>query len=194
LSPDDRLLSLPEAVKQVHGSFVSLLHRGILCISYNSIYEVKTPTELTFEEALLNGGACGYAVCLKPLRFAKLPDHIAMSFAEIQQPNRYYVFEVRAEAIRHLEQIPTADQLGATFSVQEVRAIHTPDSRHGPKYDPCGHPFQMRGFIVDRHGTPKEWTHAAKLGWRTEMLNMDSSVKPSTRWQRMKAWLQTELG
>jgi hypothetical protein len=170
-----------------------------LYLCYNSISEVKTPTlsqstELTFEAALLSGDARGYAVCLKPLRFAKLPDHVAMTFAEIRQPNRYYVFEVKADANRYLEQIPAEDRLGATFSVQEVRVIHAPDSRHGPKCDPSGHPFQMRGFIVDQHGATKEWTHEVMLGWRAEALTLDNTARPSDRWQRLKAWFEAQLG
>jgi hypothetical protein len=120
----------------------------------------------SFEEALRGGEAKGYAVCAKPLRFARLPDTVAATFAEIGDANCYFVFQKEADATRRLEQIRPEDQLGWIFSVREIAHLAPAGPNDGPKLDLHGHPFEMRGFLVDQSGGVTEWRHPGKLGWR----------------------------
>jgi hypothetical protein len=113
----------------------------------------------SFEQALLRREANGYAVCAKPLRFSKLPDSVVTTFAEIGEENCYYVFEKQDEAERRLAQIHPNDRLGWIFSVIEVSYLCRLRPNDGPKLDPCGFPFKMRGVIVDKSGIITKWGH-----------------------------------
>jgi len=105
-------------------------------------------------------------VCAKPLRFSHLPDSVAITFAEIGDVNCYYVFETRDDARRQLAQIPPDDRVGRLFSVIEVAYLRRLKANDGPKLDPCGFPFRMRGFIVDKSGAVTKWGHRGRFGWR----------------------------
>ena len=119
----------------------------------------------TFEEAILRGEATGFSVGAKPLRFARLPNSIATAFAEIGDVNCYYVFETRAEARRRLKLIPPASRLGWIFSVRKVSHLRGLEASGGPQLDVRGHPFEMRGFVVDKSGVVSEWIHGGRFGW-----------------------------
>jgi hypothetical protein len=121
---------------------------------------------LTFEGALLRGEVTGFVVCAKPLRFDKLPDAVATSFVEVAGANGYYVFESESDARTLLESISADERLGSTYHVREVQYLPDGGPRDGPRLDPTGHPFQMRGYIVDKAGQRSEWRHSGKLGWR----------------------------
>ncbi|HVU47667.1 MAG TPA: hypothetical protein VHD85_16170 [Terracidiphilus sp.] len=120
----------------------------------------------TFEEALLLGETKGYAVCAKPLRFARLPDTVATTLAELGDEGCFHVFQSEAEANKKLAQIPPEDRLGWVFSVREVAYLASVGSNDGPKLDLRGHPFQMQGFVVDSSGNVTPWRHPGRLGWR----------------------------
>lgn len=152
----------------------------------NEVAENK-PSAVTFEAGLLRGEASGYAVCVKPLRFAKLPDAIAMTFAEIGEPNCYYVFESEADAAAALQRMPSSAQLGCELTIRTVRYLGEADRRTGPRLDATGHPFEMRGFIVDKNGATKEWAQSGKLGWRDANLEPETPViSRSGLWDRIK--------
>lgn len=120
----------------------------------------------SFEEALLRGEAKGYAVCAQALRFARLPDTVATTFAEIGDANCSFVFQNEADATRRPGRIRPEDQLGWIFNVREIIHLAPAGPNDGPKLDLHGHPFQMRGFLVDESGGVTEWKHPGKLGWR----------------------------
>lgn len=119
----------------------------------------------SFSDALLRGEP-GYAVCIMPQRFARLPEAIAVSFAEIGEPNSYYVFATEEGARERLQRIPECDRFGYVFTIRKIHFLPISTPRDGPRLDATGHPFQMRGFIVDQSGNEKRWTHSGKLGWR----------------------------
>jgi hypothetical protein len=123
------------------------------------------PVDPTFEQALLRGEASGYAICVKPLRFAKLPNTIATAFAEIGEAHCYYVFELESEARAQMERIPPQERLGCILSIESIRYIPEWGPQNGPRFDATGHPSRMRGFVVDRFGAITEWKHAGRLGW-----------------------------
>ena len=58
----------------------------------NTVDPRSVPTR-SFAEALRCGEAKGYAVCAKPLRFARLPDIVATTFAELGDANCYSVYQ-----------------------------------------------------------------------------------------------------
>jgi len=148
-----------------------------------------------FEEALLCGEAKGYAVCAKPRRFARLPDTVATTFAEIGEDDCYYVFESEAEASKRMAQIPPEDRLGWLFSVREVSYLSSIGENDGPKLDICGYPFAMRGFVVDASGVVTEWLHPGKLGWRGPTVDVPlvkGEHAPSLI-QRIVSWLRRML-
>lgn len=145
----------------------------------------------TFEEALLRGETGGYAVCVKPLRFAKLPDVVATSFIEVGEDNCYYVFETKAGAQAQLDRVPPGERLGCEHTIREVRCLPGATSRDGPQFDATGHPFEMRGFIVDQTGNVKEWRHAARLGWREGTATTDAGERdPLTLWEKLRGRLR----
>jgi hypothetical protein len=153
-------------------------------------------TTRSFEEALLCGEAKGYAVCATPLRFAKLPDTVATTFAEIGEEGCYYVFQREADATKSLAQISPANRLGWVFSVREVSYLASAEKNDGPKLDFHGHPFQMRGFAVDLSGAVTEWPHPGKLGWRGPTVEVSpvSSDQPAPGLiQRIASWLRRLL-
>ena len=154
-----------------------------------------TPTR-SFEEALLCGEAKGFAVCAKPLRFARLPDTVATTFAEIGDDGCYYIFQSEAEATKRLAQVTPEDRLGWIFSVREAAYFANAGKNDGPKLDFRGHPFQMRGFIVDLSEAVTEWRHPGKLGWRgptvatADMPPMRAGEPQPSRMQRMVSWVR----
>ena len=156
-----------------------------------------SPAMRSFETALLCGEARGYAVCAKPLRFARLPDTVATTFAELGDENCYYVFESEAEANRRLAQIPPEDHLGWDFSVREVLHLASPGQNDGPKLDLQGHPFAMRGFVVETSGTTKEWVHPGRLGWRGPTTDGSVAVAGQNGpglLEGLKLWVRRLLG
>jgi hypothetical protein len=126
--------------------------------------------KMAFEAALLSGDGSGYAVCVKSARFEKLPDVLATTFAEIDRDNCYYVFELERDARTHLDAIPADEKLGQLYEVREIILLDPPEASDGPRLDPCGYPFAMRGILVDRNGGMAEWRHTGKLGWRNGTL------------------------
>jgi hypothetical protein len=152
----------------------------------------RSSAPISFEQALLRGEASGYAICAKPLRFAKLSDAIASSFVELDEENRYHVFELEAEAARRLEQIPADERLGRVLSVQKVRYLPDWTSRDAPQFDATGHPFEMRGFVIDQTGAVKEWKHSGRLGWREvpEATETSGPVEPRLS---LRQWLKAKL-
>jgi len=136
-----------------------------------------------FAQALLHGEVSGYAVCAKPLRFSQLPESVATTFAELGEMNCYYVFEKQDEAEQRLAQIPSNDALGWIFSVKEVSYLIHLGPNDGPKLDPAGFPFEMKGFVVDKSGTVTEWVHPGRFGWRgppDETGPPDEAGRPDT--------------
>lgn len=156
----------------------------------NTADPLLAPT-LSFAEALRRGDTKGYAVCAKPLRFARLPDTVATTFAEIGDANCYFVFQNEADATRRLGQIRPEDQLGWIFSVREIFHLAPAGPNDGPKLDLHGHPFQMRGFLVDQSGGVSEWKHPGKLGWRGPRADKPEVKKDPTEpglLQKFAAW------
>jgi hypothetical protein len=151
----------------------------------------------SFENALLNRETVGYAVCAKPLRFARLPDTVATTYAEIGDENCFYVFERQAEATARMAKIPSDDRLGWLFSIRKVSYLAATGRNDGPKLDPSGHPFAMRGFIVDASGATIEWRHPGKIGWRGPYIDVPpvKAEQPGPGlMQRIGSWLRGLLG
>src|SRR5947209_2778609 len=92
--------------------------------------------KMAFEAALLSGSESGYAVCVKSTRFAKLPDVLATTFAEIDRDNCYYVFELERDARARLDTIPPDEKLGRLYDVREIILLDPPDASDGPRLDP----------------------------------------------------------
>jgi len=164
------------------------------CVGAELATVVAAP--LSFEEALLRGEAKGFAVCAKSLRFARLPEVVATTYAEIGGPNCFYVFEAEDEARRRLAEVPSQEQLGWQLSVREISYRPMRDNRDGPKLDLCGHPFAMRGFLVDRSGVCTQWQHPGWLGWRDlswrvpSANGMQAGGVESGIFRRMAAWVR----
>jgi hypothetical protein len=133
-----------------------------------------------FEDALLRGETAGYAVCVKPLRFAAFPEHVVETFAELGETDCYYVFEREADAWRTFDEIAPERRLGGLFQVRRVSYLSELGPGDGPRLDLCGHPFAMRGFIVDGEGAMKEWRHPGRFGWRRRAPNPTAGAEIAT--------------
>jgi hypothetical protein len=137
----------------------------------------------------LHGSARGYVVCVKPLRFTTLRGNLVTTFAELGGENCYYVFQREEDARRQLERVPQEQLLGLVTSVREVVYLPNVGPADGPRLDPQGLPFAMRGFLVDHSGTISEWRDRGRLGWRdpntaTPFPNETSFVARFLAWAR----------
>ena len=144
----------------------------------------------TFAEALVDGSACGYAVCVKPLRFAALPESLVTTFAEVGGENCYRVFEREEDARRQLARMPVDEVLGLVTSVREIVYLAALGRTDCPRLDAQGLPFAMRGFLVDRTGAITEWRKPGRLGWRAGSHTATPFFDKTNLLARFLSWMR----